>query len=120
MDPLLNDASWPAPAKINLFLHITGRRGDGYHLLQTAFQFLDFADELRYTLRDDGVIRLTTPISGVPDSRNLAVRAARLLQESCGIRQGVDISLEKRLPLGAGLGGWSVTCTFPGGCPCRR
>jgi len=104
----MNDARWPAPAKINLFLHITGRRPDGYHLLQSAFQFLDYGDALRFTPRDDGVIRLTTPLPGVPEQRDLTVRAAGLLQELAGSRSpGVDIAVDKRLPMGAGLGGGS-------------
>jgi 4-diphosphocytidyl-2-C-methyl-D-erythritol kinase len=100
-------AAWPAPAKINLFLHIVGRRPDGYHLLQTVFQFLDVGDELRFTLRDDGLIRRTTPLTGVPEHQDLTVRAAMLLKQFTGITQGVDIAVEKRLPLGAGLGGGS-------------
>jgi 4-diphosphocytidyl-2-C-methyl-D-erythritol kinase len=103
----MNASSWPAPAKINLFLHIIGRRPDGYHLLQTAFQFLDHGDALRFTPRDDGVIRLLTPLSGVPEHQDLTVRAAALLQRHTGTSRGVDISVEKRLPMGAGLGGGS-------------
>jgi len=104
----MKEASWPAPAKINLFLHVIGRRPDGYHLLQTAFQFLDYGDALRFTPRDDGVIRLTTPLPGVPEHRDLTVRAAGLLQGLGGGRSlGVDIAVDKRLPMGAGLGGGS-------------
>jgi len=103
----MNAAAWPAPAKINLFLHIVGRRADGYHLLQTVFQFLDYGDELRFTLRDDGAIRRATPLPGVAEHQDLTVRAAMLLKQFGGITQGVDIAVEKRLPLGAGLGGGS-------------
>ncbi len=99
--------AWPAPAKINLFLHIVGRRPDGYHLLQTAFQFLDYSDQLRFTLRDDGVIRRASPLAGIAEHQDLTVRAAALLKETGGVRQGVDIAVDKRLPLGAGLGGGS-------------
>lgn len=98
---------WPAPAKLNLFLHITGRRPDGFHELQTVFQFIDCCDELRFTLRDDGEIRDLEPLPGVPSQANLAVRAARLLKESSGTALGADIQLSKRLPLGGGLGGGS-------------
>jgi len=98
---------WPAPAKINLFLHVVGRRADGYHLLQTVFRFLDFGDTLRFTPRADGAVRLTTPLPGVPADSDLTVRAARLLQRAATVTQGVDIELIKRLPPGGGLGGGS-------------
>lgn len=101
------DAIWPAPAKINLFLHVVGRRADGYHLLQTVFRFLDFGDELRFTPRNDGLIVPATSLPGVPPEADLTVRAARLLRERAGISAGVTISLTKRLPLGGGLGGGS-------------
>ncbi|HSC75986.1 MAG TPA: 4-(cytidine 5'-diphospho)-2-C-methyl-D-erythritol kinase [Pseudomonadales bacterium] len=97
----------PAPAKLNLFLHITGRRLDGYHLLQTVFQLLDFGDELIFSLRDDQQIHLDGELTGVPAEQNLIVRAARLLQEYSGHQQGADITLIKRLPMGGGLGGGS-------------
>ncbi len=98
---------WPAPAKVNLFLHIVGRRPDGYHLLQTAFQFLDYADELRFRVTDDGrVQRAHEPVHiGAPT--DLTVRAARLLQQTTGCTRGVEIALTKRIPIGAGLGGGS-------------
>ena len=99
--------SWPAPAKLNLFLHITGRREDGYHLLQTVFQFLDFSDELVFSTRNDDQIRRLTEVAGVPAEQDLVVRAASLLQQHAAIRQGVDIELNKRLPMGGGLGGGS-------------
>jgi len=97
----------PAPAKLNLFLHITGRRADGYHELQTLFQFLDHGDELGFALREDGEIQLRTPSDGVPHDSNLIVRAARLLQQESGTRLGADIWLDKRLPMGGGIGGGS-------------
>ncbi|CDF82223.1 4-diphosphocytidyl-2-C-methyl-D-erythritolkinase [Pseudomonas knackmussii B13] len=97
----------PAPAKLNLFLHILGRRPDGYHELQTLFQFLDHGDELHFAPREDGQIVLRTEIPGVPHDSNLIVRAARKLQEQSGCRLGVDIWLDKRLPMGGGIGGGS-------------
>ena len=97
----------PAPAKLNLFLHVTGRRADGYHLLQTVFQLVDRCDLLHIDVRDDGVIRRTTDLDGVPHDADLSVRAARLLQQSTGSAFGADIALEKYLPMGGGLGGGS-------------
>ncbi|CDZ92742.1 MULTISPECIES: 4-(cytidine 5'-diphospho)-2-C-methyl-D-erythritol kinase [Pseudomonadaceae] len=97
----------PAPAKLNLMLHITGRRADGYHELQTLFQFLDHGDELTFTLRNDGQIRLHTELPGVDHDSNLIVRAARLLQSRSGCPLGADIQLLKRLPMGGGIGGGS-------------
>jgi 4-diphosphocytidyl-2-C-methyl-D-erythritol kinase len=97
----------PAPAKLNLFLHILGRRADGYHELQTLFQFLDHADELHFAPREDGQIRLHTDVPGVPHDSNLIVRAARRLQEQSGCRLGADIWLDKHLPMGGGIGGGS-------------
>ncbi|MDD3651541.1 4-(cytidine 5'-diphospho)-2-C-methyl-D-erythritol kinase [Immundisolibacter sp.] len=98
---------WPAPAKLNLFLHVVGRRADGYHLLQTVFQFVDLCDGLRLTPRPDGQIRLLTPLPGVPAEQDLCVRAARALQAHTGCRVGADIELVKRIPMGGGLGGGS-------------
>jgi 4-diphosphocytidyl-2-C-methyl-D-erythritol kinase len=98
---------WPAPAKLNLMLRIVGRRADGYHLLQTVFQFIDMADELRFRVRDDGAISRAPVIEGVPEESDLVVRAARLLQSETGISLGADIELRKKLPMGAGLGGGS-------------
>ena len=98
---------WPAPAKLNLFLHVTGRRPDGYHRLQTVFRFIDFADELRFTPRDDQRIVLAGSLAGVAEDDNLVVRAARQLAAAAGCRQGVDIALTKRIPMGGGLGGGS-------------
>lgn len=100
-------AAYPAPAKLNLMLRVVGRRADGYHLLQTVFRFIDFGDTLRFRVRDDGVIARVNEIHGVPAESDLCVRAARLLQQHTGTRLGADIQLEKRLPLGGGLGGGS-------------
>ncbi|MFP6799143.1 MAG: 4-(cytidine 5'-diphospho)-2-C-methyl-D-erythritol kinase [Pseudomonas sp.] len=97
----------PAPAKLNLMLHILGRRADGYHELQTLFQFLDFGDELGFALRQDGVIQLHTSIDDVPHDSNLIVRAACLLQQHANCALGADIWLDKRLPMGGGIGGGS-------------
>ncbi|WP_159566294.1 4-(cytidine 5'-diphospho)-2-C-methyl-D-erythritol kinase [Budvicia diplopodorum] len=99
--------NWPSPAKLNLFLYITGRRSDGYHDLQTLFQFVDYGDTLNFSLRHDGTIRLITPIDGVEDDRNLIIRAAKLLKSASGSSFGVDISIAKILPMGGGLGGGS-------------
>ncbi|KFF49733.1 kinase [Gammaproteobacteria bacterium MFB021] len=101
--------SWvlPAPAKLNLLLRITGRRTDGYHELQTLFQLLDHGDTLSFTPRDDGAVTLSPALDGVSAEENLIVRAARLLQQETGCRAGVDIVLDKRLPMGGGLGGGS-------------
>ena len=104
---------WPSPAKLNLFLYITGQRADGYHTLQTLFQFLDYGDEIGINLRHDGEIHLLTPVEGVAHEDNLIVRAARLLMKTASATarlpagSGADISIEKRLPMGGGLGGGS-------------
>lgn len=98
---------FPAPAKLNLFLHVVGRRKDGYHLLQTAFRFIDYGDELSFRVRADGAIRRTTVLEGVPAEQDLSVRAAQALQRETGCREGVDIGIVKRLPMGGGLGGGS-------------
>jgi 4-diphosphocytidyl-2-C-methyl-D-erythritol kinase len=98
---------WPAPAKINLFLHVVGRRADGYHLLQTVFRFLDFGDVLRFSPRSDGEIVAAHALPGVDAETDLTVRAARLLREAAGGREGATIALEKRIPMGGGLGGGS-------------
>jgi len=96
-----------APAKLNLFLHLVGRRPDGYHLLQSIFRFIDYGDFLEFTVRPDGKITRTPAVPGVPETQDLCVRAARLLQQESGCRLGVDITLDKRLPMGGGLGGGS-------------
>lgn len=97
----------PAPAKINLFLHIVGRRPDGYHMLQTAFRMLDWGDEITLQRRDDGLIVRTTDVPGVPAESDLVVRAARALQAASGSPFGADIGVLKRIPMGGGLGGGS-------------
>ncbi len=101
-----------APAKLNLFLHVTGRRPDGYHLLQTVFQMVDHGDLLDFDLRDDGLIRRSTDVPGVPEDHDLIVRALRLLQAEHlrrhgGAAPGIDVAIDKRLPMGGGLGGGS-------------
>lgn len=96
-----------APAKLNLFLHVVGRRTDGYHLLQSVFQLIDLSDVLHFSSRTDGRISRVGAIVGVPEDEDLSVRAARLLQRQTGSSLGVDISLEKRIPIGGGLGGGS-------------
>ena len=97
----------PAPAKINLFLHVCGRRPDGYHNLQTVFQFLDIADRLSFSRRNDGEIRLLTPVAGIAGHDNLITRAAQALQAATGTPFGADIRIAKQLPMGAGIGGGS-------------
>jgi 4-diphosphocytidyl-2-C-methyl-D-erythritol kinase len=101
---------YPAPAKLNLFLHVVGRRADGYHLLQTVFRLVDLCDWLRFTERQDGAIRLSRELPGVTAEENLAVRAARLLQSEGGAGRGVEIDIEKNIPIGGGLGGGSSDC----------
>jgi len=98
---------WPAPAKLNLFLHITGRRADGYHDLQSLFQILDWGDELRFSTNDSGHINRTNEIEAVSEADDICIHAAKLLKAQCGVNQGVSIELQKRIPLGAGLGGGS-------------
>lgn len=97
----------PAPAKLNLFLHVTGRRSDGMHLLQTAFVLLDWGDTLSFTPRNDGKIVRINEVPGVPAQSDLAVRAARLLLQKTGCSHGVNIQIDKQLPLGGGVGGGS-------------
>ena len=101
------ESAWPAPAKLNLFLHVVGRRPDGYHLLQTVFRFIDIADTLHFSPAAPGEVVLETPIPGVPSESDLTVHAARLLLEVTGVQKGVCIRLDKRLPMGGGLGGGS-------------
>jgi len=98
---------WPAPAKLNLFLHITGQRSDGYHELQTIFQFVDYGDALRFCRRTDGIIHRITKLAQIPENEDLVVRAAKLLQKFSNTPFGVDISIKKRLPTGGGIGGGS-------------
>lgn len=99
--------AWPAPAKLNLFLHIVGRRADGYHLLQTAFQFIDLCDQIRFEIIRDGSITRAIELADVPVQRDLTIRAAQLLKETSGTRLGVRIECNKNIPLGGGLGGGS-------------
>lgn len=113
----LQTLTLPSPAKLNLGLHICGRRSDGYHNLQTAFQFIDICDELTFALRDDAVIRVTPDLPGVAEKDNLVWRAATLLQQHGNVRLGntrlgntrlgANITLQKRLPMGGGIGGGS-------------
>jgi 4-diphosphocytidyl-2-C-methyl-D-erythritol kinase len=100
-------SAWPAPAKLNLFLHIVGRREDGYHLLQTAFHLLDWGDTVHVRVRDDGTLQRVDPLPGMAPESDLAVRAARALQRSTGCALGADIAIDKRIPMGGGLGGGS-------------
>lgn len=103
----MNFAALPAPAKLNRFLHVLGRRADGYHLLESLFVLVGYGDHLSLAVRGDGEIRLACPLPGVPVENDLCWRAARRLQEHSGCRQGAEIGLIKRLPLGGGLGGGS-------------
>ena len=98
---------YPAPAKLNLFLHVVGRRPDGNHLLQSVFRLIDRADVLRFRVRDDGAIARVNDVPGVPAPEDLAVRAAQALKEATGTPLGADIEVEKRIPIGGGLGGGS-------------
>ncbi|NOQ36887.1 MAG: 4-(cytidine 5'-diphospho)-2-C-methyl-D-erythritol kinase [Methylococcaceae bacterium] len=98
---------WPAPAKLNLMLRITGQRDDGYHLLQTVFQMLDLCDWIQFHPVSDSSVSLKNPITGVPEETDLTVRAAKLLQAEANCQQGVCIEVEKNLPMGGGLGGGS-------------
>lgn len=98
---------YPAPGKLNLFLHVLGRRADGYHLLQTAFRLIDRCDQVGIALREDGRILRHDPLPGVAPEEDLCVRAARLLRERCGTRLGADLRVRKLLPVGGGLGGGS-------------
>jgi 4-diphosphocytidyl-2-C-methyl-D-erythritol kinase len=109
----LGERPWPAPAKLNLFLHILGRRPDGYHELQTCFQFVDLCDDIHIQVRSDGAIRRLRGADGVPEEADLCVRAARALQSASRCALGADIDVVKRIPMGAGLGGGSsdaATC----------
>ena len=104
---------WPAPAKLNLFLHIVGRRADGYHELQTVFQFVDLCDDIHLDVRADGEIRLIEGAPGVPPEADLCVRAAKALKTASGSSLGADIRVVKRIPMGGGMGGGSsdaATC----------
>ncbi|WP_093428556.1 4-(cytidine 5'-diphospho)-2-C-methyl-D-erythritol kinase [Thiohalospira halophila] len=103
----MTPTDWPAPAKLNLFLHVVGRRPDGYHRLQTVFQFLDYGDTVRVTPRTDGAIRIHHRLEGLDPEQDLVARAAHRLQTATGATQGADLTVTKRLPAGGGLGGGS-------------
>jgi 4-diphosphocytidyl-2-C-methyl-D-erythritol kinase len=105
--PLGRPEPWPAPGKLNLFLHVVGRRSDGYHLLQTAFQFIDLCDEIRFWARPPGVVERVSDLPGVPAEDDLCVRAARLLALHAPSAPGVALEVTKRLPLQGGVGGGS-------------
>jgi len=98
---------FPAPGKLNLMLRITGRREDGYHNLQTVFQFIDYCDQVSFRQRDDLEITRIGEIEGVPSEQDLVVRAARLIREKGGVNKGVEIKVQKNLPMGGGVGGGS-------------
>jgi 4-diphosphocytidyl-2-C-methyl-D-erythritol kinase len=98
---------WPAPAKLNLFLHVVGRRADGYHDLQTVFQLIDLADDIQIEVRADGRIERLAGPAQVPPEADLVIRAARALQGACGSQLGASLSVTKRIPMGGGLGGGS-------------
>jgi 4-diphosphocytidyl-2-C-methyl-D-erythritol kinase len=102
-----DETQWPAPAKLNLFLHVTGRRPDGYHELQTLFQLIDLSDTVSLTVRDDGLIERPAGPAGVDADSDLTVRAAKALQAATGCRSGASIRISKRIPMGGGLGGGS-------------
>jgi 4-diphosphocytidyl-2-C-methyl-D-erythritol kinase len=106
-EPLGESLAWPAPAKLNLCLHIVGRRADGYHLLQTAIQFIDLCDELAFYERPSGVIERVAGPADVPAASDLTIRAAQLLAKAAGVDAGVGIELRKQVPMQAGLGGGS-------------
>ena len=97
----------PAPAKLNLFLHITGCRDDGYHLLQTVFQFLDYSDEITLSLNDNGAIRRLTDVPNIPEASDLMVKAAMALKQYADVKAGISLTINKKLPMGGGLGGGS-------------
>lgn len=108
LDAADGGSTWPAPAKLNLFLHITGRRPDGYHQLQTVFRLLDWGDRIHLRVRDDGRVRREgVSVAGVAEADDLAVRAAHLLKNAANVAQGADIGVEKVVPAGGGFGGGS-------------
>jgi 4-diphosphocytidyl-2-C-methyl-D-erythritol kinase len=99
--------TYPAPGKLNLFLRVTGRRPDGYHLLQTVFRFIDYGDVLQFRTRQDGRIRRVNNVIGIPAEEDICVKAAQLLQDEAQVGRGIEIRVQKRLPVGGGLGGGS-------------
>jgi 4-diphosphocytidyl-2-C-methyl-D-erythritol kinase len=101
------ETRWPAPAKLNLFLHVTGRRADGYHELQTVFQLIDLCDTIAISIREDGLIERPDGPPGVDPSSDLTVRAAQALRQATGCRLGATLRVRKRIPMGGGLGGGS-------------
>ncbi len=103
----LSGPDYPAPAKLNLFLHVTGRRPDGYHTLQSVFTLIDLEDRLRIVPRGDGIVQRVNEVPGVAEAEDLALRAARALAAAAGVTRGADIEVEKRIPMGSGLGGGS-------------
>ncbi len=103
----MRSSGWPAPAKLNLFLHIIGKRTDGYHLLQTVFQFIELADKIDFTITESGLIKRSKHSSVVDENNDLVIKAANKIKEISGSKLGVDISIEKNIPIGAGLGGGS-------------
>ncbi len=105
--PAVPSRWWPAPAKLNLFLHITARREDGYHDLQTLFQILDWGDEIAFTVNQEGSISRSCDIDFIPENEDICVRAAHLLKTHFDVQEGVHMELLKRIPTGAGLGGGS-------------
>jgi 4-diphosphocytidyl-2-C-methyl-D-erythritol kinase len=104
---MISPISYPAPAKLNLFLHVVGRRADGYHLLESVFQLIDFGDAIDIALREDGAIRRMNDVPGVPEAEDLVIRAAQALKAASGSPLGADIGVTKRIPMGGGLGGGS-------------
>ena len=103
----MRSSRWPAPAKLNLFLHIIGKRTDGYHLLQTVFQFIELTDKIDFTITESGLIKRNKKSSVVDKNNDLVIKAAKKIKEISGSKLGVDISVEKNIPIGAGLGGGS-------------
>ena len=103
----MRSSKWPAPAKLNLFLHIIGKRTDGYHLLQTVFQFIELTDKIDFTITESGLIKRNRNSSVVDENNDLVIKAAKKIKQISGSKLGVDISVEKNIPIGAGLGGGS-------------
>lgn len=106
-EDLNNDLCWPSPAKLNLFLHINGQNDQGYHLLQSLFQIVNYGDSLAFDICAENTIEMAIPLAGVPDKDNLIIRAAKILQQATGTTLGCKITLNKVLPMGGGIGGGS-------------